>query len=499
MAEIAESLETPSRAAGRIADFLARLAELLRQARVLLPLQLLALWPVWSWYAARLGDGSDEPLGPLALVPALLVLWARRGEWRSQARPGLVLAAAALTLAGALATDAPPLIRALLGVAALGLALAAFLPRTRDAAAPAVLLALSLPLVASLQFYAGYPLRRLAAEGASLLLRGGGLPVLAEGAGLRWGERLMLVDAPCSGVHMLWVGLVAAAAASALARASPGRLMLNLGLAAALVLLGNVIRNALLFFKETGLVLLPGWTHEAVGVVLFVLVLAPVARVSLRPGADRPESGTEGGNGAAPGRLREAPPDQAVPGRGPTGPGALRPAIRRADLGLVLAGAALALAGAAGALPAGPAAPAASNPDPPWPTADLGRDLARVPLTPAETRWLRGFPGAAARFTDGGREWLVRHVERPTRLLHPAADCFRGLGYKAGTPAIREIAGQRWSCFTARRDGSGRDVCERIHDAAGGAWTDVSSWYWDAVLGRSRGPWWAVTTAGPEG
>ncbi|MCI0665355.1 MAG: hypothetical protein L0220_30200 [Acidobacteria bacterium] len=26
-------------------------------------------------------------------------------------------------------------------------------------------------------------------------------------------------------------------------------------------------------------------------------------------------------------------------------------------------------------------------------------------------------------------------------------------------------------------------------------WTDVSSWYWSAMLGRSCGPWWVVTIA----
>jgi hypothetical protein len=26
-------------------------------------------------------------------------------------------------------------------------------------------------------------------------------------------------------------------------------------------------------------------------------------------------------------------------------------------------------------------------------------------------------------------------------------------------------------------------------------WTDASSWYWAAILGRTRGPWLAVTVA----
>ena len=33
-----------------------------------------------------------------------------------------------------------------------------------------------------------------------------------------------------------------------------------------------------------------------------------------------------------------------------------------------------------------------------------------------------------------------------------------------------------------------------IYSARGDqSWTDVSSWYWQALLGKTHGPWWAVT------
>ncbi|MGZ8248730.1 archaeosortase/exosortase family protein [Methylomagnum sp.] len=460
-----------------VSDFLARLAELLRNSRVLLPLQVLALWPVWRWYGLRMGDGSDEPLGPLALGLALLLLYGRRRELRAEPRAVPLLMAGLLTLAQAAASDWPPLVRALLGITALGCSLAAFLPKPREAAPLWVLLALSLPLVASLQFYGGYPLRRLAAEGAGWLLQSFGLPVLAEGAGLRWGQRLMVVDAPCSGVHMLWVGLVMASAASAVANAAPGRLLLNLGLAVALVLVGNVLRNAALFFKETGLASLPAWTHEGIGLALFVLVLVPVALVCLRR--------------TAVGRACIHMPD--ISSRVWASGMSTRPVY-----GLVIRVTAMMFLSAAAwsAVVSPSTAPVVRDTDFEWPTRFQGRELIRLPLVPAEIRWLRDFPGAAARFTDGERELLIRRVERPTRMLHPAADCFRGVGYAVGTPEIREVAGARWSCFVARKDGVGRAVCERIHDEHGGAWTDASAWYWSALLESGRGPWWAVTVAG---
>jgi hypothetical protein len=42
-------------------------------------------------------------------------------------------------------------------------------------------------------------------------------------------------------------------------------------------------------------------------------------------------------------------------------------------------------------------------------------------------------------------------------------------------------------------------VREAITDSAVGRWTDVSEWYWSALLGRAEGPWWAITVAEQEG
>jgi hypothetical protein len=137
-------------------------------------------------------------------------------------------------------------------------------------------------------------------------------------------------------------------------------------------------------------------------------------------------------------------------------------------------------------------------PEPAWPARFEERPLTRLPLSPEETRWTSGFPGHVARFTDGERQLLFRRVDRPTRALHPAADCFRGIGYRVAPPEIRrDAAGQDWRCFRAEAgDGTRRGICERIADEAGRTWTDVSSWYWDTVLERSRGPWWAITVVG---
>jgi hypothetical protein len=85
-------------------------------------------------------------------------------------------------------------------------------------------------------------------------------------------------------------------------------------------------------------------------------------------------------------------------------------------------------------------------------------------------------------------------VTRPTRALHPASDCFRGLGYRIEqTQLQREPDSRLWRCFIAERNGERVRVCERIVDANDQDFVDASSWFWAATLGRSTGPWRAMT------
>ena len=132
-----------------------------------------------------------------------------------------------------------------------------------------------------------------------------------------------------------------------------------------------------------------------------------------------------------------------------------------------------------------------------WPMTFRHQPLTPLALTPLEERFAQRFPGAIARFTDGEHVLTLRHVTRPTRQLHTAADCFKALGSDV-TPAQPMVHAyeQSWSCFAATRDGRRVRVCERIHDDAGTAWTDTSAWFWAAQYGG--GPWWAVTVVTPE-
>jgi hypothetical protein len=133
---------------------------------------------------------------------------------------------------------------------------------------------------------------------------------------------------------------------------------------------------------------------------------------------------------------------------------------------------------------------------PGWPTHFAGKPLSALPSGEREQRFAADFPGRIGRFSDGEREIVVRWVSRETRKLHPASDCFRGIGYTvAPRPLTVDAGNARWGTFIATRGEDRLEVRERVYDTHGNQWTDVSAWYWAATTGKSQGPWWAVTIA----
>lgn len=248
-----------------------------RLTLALLAAQTAAFWPVWAWYARRLLDPSDEPWGALALVTlvALSLATAGRAGTRSFAAPAVLTAAYAAAFPWI-----PPLGRLILALTACAATLATLTGGRPWHPSRLALAALATPLVPTLQFVAGYPLRVAAGELAALMLRASGLPVAREGVLLALGDVIVQIDAPCSGVRMLWAGIFLAAVVSW--RLRPAASGACLATAAVAVVLANALRSAALFLPEAGLVRVPAFVHEAVGLVTFALVAAVVAVVSRR-------------------------------------------------------------------------------------------------------------------------------------------------------------------------------------------------------------------------
>jgi exosortase/archaeosortase family protein len=242
-----------------------------------LALQTAALWPHGLWMARRVQDGSDDPLG-LAAVAALTFLLAQRSaSLRVAPHTGWLAAALGLTLAANTALlAAPPLACALLAALALAAGLMAWLPARSPRAPLAGLVVLALPLLSSLQYYGGYPLRVLTAQLSAWGLQLAGIDAARSGSSMWLRGKLVIVDAPCSGVQMVWMAYFCACAVAALTALHDRDFLRRLPLVGALVLSGNVLRNSVLVALESRPQGLNADVHQAIGLAALALVCAAV-------------------------------------------------------------------------------------------------------------------------------------------------------------------------------------------------------------------------------
>lgn len=245
-----------------------------------LALHAAAFWPQGLWIGHRVADGSDDPLGVAAAAALLLWLWRAKDTLRATPQLPWLGAAAALTLAATAALFvAPSLVAALFAALALAAHLAAWLPRGAPRLALAGLALLALPVVASLQFYVGYPLRVFTAQFSAWLLQATGLAAERSGAAMTVAGRLVIVDAPCSGVQMAWLAYFAACAVAAFAPLRDRTLVHRLPLVGLLVLAGNVLRNTVLVALEARPQGLEPALHEAIGIAALVLAVGLTVRL----------------------------------------------------------------------------------------------------------------------------------------------------------------------------------------------------------------------------
>ncbi len=447
---------------------------------------LLALWPVWLWNFERLTDKSDEPLSLLALIALGCFLWQRRNNTACKGQPISIIALITLALYCVSTLFAPKLIQGTLAVAAMCL----ILPGSSALSLPGWMLALlSLPVVATLSFYLSYPLRVLIGYIAVASLNMIGYSTKLEGTALLWNSQIVEIDAPCSGIKMLWFAGFLSASLSAYFNLKNLDTFKVCIVAAAAAIAANALRITSLFLLETGTLALPReWhdpLHQGVGVIVFALAASSILfyahflykRSPTTTTSTQPQS-----------QLVEPSTTSSAPKAGFQSHARLH--WRHTTL--------LVLCCVAAILPligSHPDSKTEANSDfPGWPSTFEGTQLIPIAETEAQKRFAEEFPGKIKAFTNGKQTILLRWVAHPTRQLHSSSDCYRGLGFSVKwLPMLIDKDGSRWSTFEADKATEQLVIRERITDSKNASWSDVSSWYWAATMQRTHAPWWAAT------
>jgi len=430
-------------------------------------LLLVAFWPVWQWFIERYLDKSDEPLGILALLTfiGLVVYRWRKDHLLVKSQAPLRLAFIAALLAYLLSWFwAPKAVHALFAVTSVGLFFASLYG---IGVADWILLYLTLPVVATVNFYFGYPMRIVMAYFASLLLHCLGYGTTVEGTSLIWNSHYIEVDAPCSGIKMLWFSIYLAATMSSFLKFRIWQTTLLLSCSALLAIVGNGLRVTLLFFLENQLLpITASWAHQAIGVSLFAATTLGLGLIGWQIT-----------------RTSKIQTSAVV-----SAAGQVSPFIEKSLYALCLVAALIPF------VPLKVQSGSAAVAFPGWPETFQGQKISQLPDDEMTREFGREFPGRIGFFTNGREQICLRWVAHETRQLHSSSDCYRGLGYSIRSqPPMRGNDGSWWTCFEAEKGSVKLLVKERISDSAGNSWDDVSGWYWSALLQQCKPPWWAVT------
>ena len=453
---------------------------------IFFPCIIATIWPFFLWCGQRYADRSDDPLGILALLALGISLFVRlrtknvsqdaaqepsSGTTKIVSKASHKFDISILVVLSVYIVSIPfasKLVQASIALTLLGLTMGNSVRLGRLVLGDWILLYLTLPIVASLNFYLGYPLRALITQLAAGMLRFEGFQVSGQGTMLIWNAQFVEVDAPCSGLKMLWLSIFMAGAFSSFYRFNARRTMILMTTSIVGAVVANLLRVESLFFLENRIIDGTNWhelMHQGIGVSVFVLLLAVVflaahklaAEQSLQPLQQKATCAVFSGHPALLITLSAAA--MMLP--------LTRCTVDDATDTALFSG---------------------------WPTEFERRQI--LPLSEDDTlrEFSRGFPGKIGIFFDGQRTICLRWIAHETRQLHAASDCYKGLGYKVTfAPSTKDAAGNRWSCITAERGEKQLNIRERIFDAQGNSWNDVSAWYWSALLQKTRPPWWSIT------
>jgi exosortase/archaeosortase family protein len=222
----------------------------------------------------RFLDGSDEPWGVLAIAMLGVLLFRDRAGVHAGARAGAGSSQRSAATCAAVVTTGwlPALMR---GVFA-SLAVTAALMAVRRGRSP-MLAYLTLALLSAADPVVAAVLSRVSIARGNCgskcgLLSAAGFDAQRTGSALMVDGALVIVDAPCAGIHMAWAAYFTASVAGAWLRHPSLDYLLRTSCVGLIVIVMNVLRNTALVLLETRPAgLSDGW-HESTGVAAFSVV-----------------------------------------------------------------------------------------------------------------------------------------------------------------------------------------------------------------------------------
>ena len=412
---------------------------------------VLAFLPVLNWYWLRLGNGSGEPFGLIALILAVVIAIQNRQP------ASLRFAEISILIYGIGFFFLPPLLRTIPALATI-----ACLTGMHRQAGQFGLLLLSLPIQASLDFFLGYPFRFITAEGSRFFVNLLGYPVERLGVQLSLKGIIVSVDPPCSGLQMLWATALLTALLAALFRLNYLRAIQLSLLALALCLLANIFRAATLFFPESGMITLPGFAHEGIGLIFFALASLLLAQIARKF-------------------------QHRVPSAKPS-PKRITPRFLTLACGVSL-------------VTFLPARTTTITKETEFKslTSYQGRAVEEISLSPREDAFAKNFPGHLKIYAIGHDTLIIRHISKASRMLHPSYHCLKAEGFTISHSSVQsDEEGRPFLRYHATRNKEHFLVTERIRDfQSDKQWTEVSAWYWHALFHPNSGPWEAETLMTP--
>ncbi len=467
-------------------------------------LTALAFWPVLQWYVFRLFDKSDESLGILSLVTAILLVFIghRAGLSKRSESNGSYLFVPLILVAiyAFIFHNAPNLVLAVIMTIALWCAMSNNETKHRlqwrgDIASPAILglLLLSLPIIASCNFYLAYPLRLAVAWSVAFIFKLYGMSAEIIGTSICLNNQQINIDLPCSGIHFLWFASYLSLIMAFFSKANLTKTMSIVLFGGLAALIANVFRAVLIsLISVNGFSSLAQNTivHQGIGAIMFCLVAFLILKFyrSYQNKSEGKLLAVPDTNRISAGKMSTDRELATVNINGTS--------IRYVNLCyflicFVAAGVPFASGKQIADFQSTQLSPVF---DQLLQTYDKNPLFKKVALSEQERQFQVNFPGKIDKYGDGQTQLILRRVYLPTRQLHPIIDCLRGEGYRLISESISKDSDNiYWNELLVEINGHRFLVNERILDETGSSWVHVSDWYWASLLGQTKGPWLSIT------